>query len=94
MEEDLLNLVVDIFSQQHETDHLERRELLEVFPFDVDVEQVCSLLFFFCISADLFDRSVDQVLGVAVDRAVLMGLRPLHLADLACGRPFPPHEPP
>ena len=59
MEEHLLDLVVDIFSQQHQTDHLERSEFLEVFPLDVDIQEVGSLLFFFCVCTDLLDRSVD-----------------------------------
>ena len=71
VEKDLLNLVVDIFSQQHETNHLEWRKLLEVFPLNVDIEQVSSLLFLLCVGTDLLDCSVDQVLGMAVNCSML-----------------------
>ena len=67
MEENLPDLMVHIFSQEHQSNHLKRSETLEFCPLDVEIEQVSSLLLFFGIGADLLDRSIDQVLSVPVN---------------------------
>ena len=67
MEENLPDLMVHIFSQEHEADDLKGSEPLELCPLDVEVEQVSSLLFFFGVGADLLYRSIDQVLSVPVN---------------------------
>ena len=66
MEQYFLYLVVDIFSQQHQSDNLKWRELLEVIPFYIDIQKIRFLLFFLCIGSNLFDRPVYQVFGMPV----------------------------
>ena len=72
MEEHFPDLVVDVLSQEHQPNDLQGCEPLELGPFDVEVEQVGSLLLFFSICSDLLDRAIDQVLGMPVDGAEIL----------------------
>ena len=69
VEEHFSDLMVDILSQEHQSNDLQRCESLEFCPLNVEVEQVGSLLLFFCVCANLLNCSINQVLGVPVDRA-------------------------
>lgn len=67
MEEYFFDLVIDVLSQEHESDHLKWSESLELDPLDVEVEEICPFLLFFGVGTDLFNRPIDEVLGVPVD---------------------------
>ena len=71
MKQYLLYLVVDIFSQQHQSDNLKWRELLEVIPLYIDIQKVCSFLFLLCIGSDLFDSPVYQIFGMPVNSSMI-----------------------
>ena len=71
MEQYLLYLVVDIFSQQHQSDNLKWRELLEVIPFYIDIQKIRFFLFLLCIGSNLFDSPVNQVFGMPVYSSVV-----------------------
>lgn len=72
MEEDFFHLHADILTQQHESDHLKRREMRELAPFDVEVEKVCALLLFLSVGTDLLDSAIDEVLCVAINGAQVL----------------------
>ena len=67
MEQDFLDLVINILTEKHQSNDLQWCETHKLIPFDVEIEQVCSLLLFLGIGSNLFDRPVDQVLGVPVN---------------------------
>ena len=59
MKEYLLDLMIDIFPQEHETHHLQWRKVLELIPSHGDVQLLCPLLVFFGVECDLLDCPVD-----------------------------------
>ena len=67
MKQDFLDLVIDILSEKHQSNDLQWCETHEFIPFNVEIEQVCSLLLFLGIGSNLLDRPVDQVLSVPIN---------------------------